>query len=53
VSFLHTENFGFISLLDIVRSKNWTEWRGTFSIVNVMDGCSLLNLLRGSSMFLL
>jgi hypothetical protein len=45
VGFLYIEDLKFMSLRCIVRSKKLTDSCSSFSIVNFIDGCSLLNLL--------
>jgi hypothetical protein len=45
VDFLYIENCDPLSLQCIVRSKKLMDSCTSFSIVNFMDGCSLLNLL--------
>jgi hypothetical protein len=44
-SFPYIEDFKFLSLRCIVRSKKLIDSCSSFSIVNFIDGCSLLNLL--------
>jgi hypothetical protein len=45
VGVLYIENCDPLSLYCIVRSKKLMESCTSFSVVNFMDGCSLLNLL--------
>lgn len=42
---LYSENCNLLSLQCIVRSKKLLDSCTSFSVVNFMDGCSLLNFL--------
>jgi hypothetical protein len=53
VGFLYIENSNSSSLQCIVRSRKLVEPCSSFSIVNFIVGCSLLNSFKVCSMFVL